>query len=138
MPNCAEHRTQACRGLQCSSLTALVSTLAVRGICCCSSAFAVACCLWPVACGLKARVAPPPSAVRKARLNRGPQAKGKVIETVEFSTCPDYHNISINFRDKTCLNFSIETGFTLQTDYSNWKSGNQRVLRIWPQLHNKV
>jgi len=60
-----------------------------------------------------------------------PQAKGKLVENVEFSTSVDYHNISINFQDKTCLNFSIETGFTLETDYSDWKSGNQRVLRAW-------
>src|SRR5215471_6562641 len=53
-----------------------------------------------------------------------PRAKGKIVEDVEFSSSPDYHNISINFQDKTSLNFSIETGFTLETDYSNWKSGN--------------
>ena len=41
------------------------------------------------------------------------------------------NNISINFQDKTCLNFSIETGFSLETDYPDWKTGNQRVLRAW-------
>jgi len=28
----------------------------------------------------------------------------------------------------TDVPFSIETGFTLQTDYSDWRSGNQRIL----------
>ena len=58
-----------------------------------------------------------------------PQAKGKTIEDVEFSTSPDDHSISTSFQDKTSLNFSIETGFTVETDYSDWKTGEQRVLR---------
>jgi len=63
-----------------------------------------------------------------------PQTRGKMIEDVEFSTSTDYHNISINFQDKTALNFSIETGFTLEPDYSDWKSGNQRVIRTWSPI----
>lgn len=65
-----------------------------------------------------------------------PQARGKTVEDVEFSSSSDYHNISINFQDKTALNFSIETGFTLETDYSNWKTGNQRVLRLWRPIQS--
>src|SRR5215510_2806230 len=65
-----------------------------------------------------------------------PQTRGKLVEDVEFSTSTDYHNISINFQDKTCLNFSIETGFTLEPDYSDWKSGNQRVIRTWPVINS--
>lgn len=65
-----------------------------------------------------------------------PQAKGKTIEDVEFSTSFDYHNVSINFQDKTSLNLSIETGFTLEADYSNWKTGNQRVLRAWRPIRS--
>ena len=65
-----------------------------------------------------------------------PQTRGKLIEDVEFSTSCDYHNISINFQDKTSLNFSIETGFTLEPDYSDWKTGNQRVIRTWPMMHS--
>jgi hypothetical protein len=72
------------------------------------------------------------------RLFHFPQTRGKLVEDVEFSTCSNYHNISINFKDKTCLNFSIETGFFLETDYSDWKTGNQRVIRAWPPLHSKT
>lgn len=66
-----------------------------------------------------------------------PQVKGRTIEDVEFSTAPGYHNISVNFQDKTALNFSIETGFTVETDYSNWKTGNQQILHRWPPFKNK-
>lgn len=63
------------------------------------------------------------------------QAKGKVVEKVEFSASPDHHDISIYFKDKTGLNFSIEAGFTLKTEYSDWKSGEQRIIRSWPLIN---
>lgn len=63
-------------------------------------------------------------------------ARGKVIDTVELLTAPDYHSISINFRDKTCLNFSVQTGFTVQPEYSDWKTGEQRILRKWPLIRS--
>ena len=47
---------------------------------------------------------------------------------VEFSASPDHHDISIYFKDKTGFNFSIEAGFTLKTEYSDWKSGEQRII----------
>jgi len=46
--------------------------------------------------------------------------------------------ISINFRDKTCLNFSIEAGFTLKTQYSDWKSAEQRIVRSWPLIRSRA
>lgn len=79
---------------------------------------------------------------RKQRIAAGrklllfPQARGKVLEGVEFSTYSDYHNICLNFEDKTCLNFVIDPVFTLTTDYSDWKTGNQRVLRAWRPVRN--
>ena len=65
------------------------------------------------------------------KLLRFPQAKGKIIESIEFSTELGYHSISINFTDKTSLNFEIEARFLVETDYSDWKTGNQRILRRW-------
>ena len=72
-----------------------------------------------------------------SKLVRFPPAKNKIVESVEFSASLDHHHISINFQDKTCLNFSIETGFTLETDYSDWKSGEQRILRAWPLIRSQ-
>jgi hypothetical protein len=70
------------------------------------------------------------------KILRFPQAKGKIIETIEFSTELGYHCISVNFTDKTSLNFEIEARFMVETDYSNWKTGNQRVIRRWRPVHN--
>ena len=74
---------------------------------------------------------PTPPISSRRRLIRFPPAQGKIVDSVEFSTDADYHAISVNFRDRTSLTFEIETGFTLLADYSDWKSGNQRVLRSW-------
>lgn len=65
-----------------------------------------------------------------------PAAKGKVVDQVQFSTVSGYHNIAIDFDDKTCLNFEIDTGFMLEADYSDWKTGNQKVIRAWRPVHN--
>jgi len=87
---------------------------------------------------VRKKQSPPKKLAPFRKLVHYPQAKGKTIEDVEFSTAPGYHNISVNFEDKTCLNFSIETGFTLETDYSDWKTGNQRVLRAWRPIHSHI
>ncbi len=77
-----------------------------------------------------------PSKISNHTLARFPQAEGKVVDAVEFCAATEGHTISINFRDKTCLNFSVATGFTLKTDYSDWKTGEQRVVRRWSPIRS--
>ena len=78
-----------------------------------------------------------PKALTDRRFVQFPQAQGKRVDTVELLTAPDYHSISINFKDKTCLNFSVQTGFTVQSEYSDWKTGEQRIIRKWPLMKSK-
>ena len=73
----------------------------------------------------------------RRKLLRFAEAKGKTVEAVELSIATDYHAISINFQDKTCLHFSFDTSLTIKTDYSDWKTGNQRVVRAWPLIHSQ-
>jgi hypothetical protein len=63
-------------------------------------------------------------------------AQAKVVKDVDFSDEPDGQIISINFWDKTCLNFTIEPGFTLKTDYSDFKTGEQRIIRKWRPIRS--
>lgn len=70
------------------------------------------------------------------KILRFPQAKDKIIESMEFSTELGYHCISVNFTDKTSLNFEVEARFVVETDYSNWKTGNQRLIRRWRPVQN--
>jgi hypothetical protein len=32
------------------------------------------------------------------------------------------------------VHFVIEPGFTLETDYADWKTGNWRPLKKWPLI----
>lgn len=64
------------------------------------------------------------------------EAKDKSVERVEFSTEPGSHNIGIRFKDKTSLNFEIETSFTVRADYSDFTDGNERILRRWKPLRS--
>jgi hypothetical protein len=66
-----------------------------------------------------------------------PEAKGKRVESVELLTAPDYHSLTINFKGKTALLFQVETGFTVRTEYSDWKTGEQRIVRKWPLIKSQ-
>jgi hypothetical protein len=65
---------------------------------------------------------------------RYPEARGKTIDFVEFSTDSGFHIVDIGFEYRTALHFVIEPSFTVEPGYSNWKTGNERVLRKWPPI----
>lgn len=67
----------------------------------------------------------------KTRLTHFRELKGKIIEDVLFSAAPDHQDITIKLQDKTGLSFSIATGLIMKTEYSDWTSGEQRILRSW-------
>ncbi len=81
-----------------------------------------------------------PARKRKKRMPSGrrvvdfPQIKGKTVERIELYTSDDYHAISVRFQDRTSLNFAIDPGFTVKTDYEDWKTGNGRRLKSWPVI----
>jgi hypothetical protein len=66
--------------------------------------------------------------------HRFEEAKGKAIDYIEFFTSDGFHNIDIAFDDKTAVHFLIEPGFTLDTEYADWKTGNWRPLKQWPLI----
>lgn len=70
-------------------------------------------------------------ALPKTRLTHFRELRGKIIEDVLFSAAPDHQDITIKLQDKTGLSFSIATGLILKTEYSDWTSGEQRILRSW-------
>jgi hypothetical protein len=62
------------------------------------------------------------------------QVKGKTVEFIEMRADADYPSVEIGFEDKTALHFLLETRMTMEPRYSDWKTGNQRVLRQWPAV----
>ena len=71
-----------------------------------------------------------------ARLVKFPQAKGRTVEKVELSLDSDFHCISIRFKDNTDLTVVIDTALTFRAEYSEWKAGNQTVLKRWPVVRS--
>jgi hypothetical protein len=68
--------------------------------------------------------------------HRFEEAKGKALDYVEFFTMGEYHCIDVAFEDKTAMHFVIEPSFTLETDYADWKTGNWRPLKRWPNIRS--
>jgi hypothetical protein len=71
-----------------------------------------------------------------ARLVKFPQARGRTVEKVELSLDSDFHCISIRFKDNTDLTVVIDTTLTFRAEYSEWKAGNQKVLKRWPVVRS--
>ena len=71
------------------------------------------------------------------KVSQLPLVKGKVLEALEFVSAPEYKGISLSFRDKTFLDFKIETAFTVSADYLDQKTGKHRLLRKWSPSGSK-
>jgi hypothetical protein len=67
-----------------------------------------------------------------AHLVKFPQARGRTVEMVELSLDSDFRCVSIRFKDNTDLTVVIDTALTFRAVYSQWKTGNQKVLKRWP------
>jgi len=85
---------------------------------------------------LKPRRTPVQKNARYPQLVEFPQAKGRTVEKVELNLDSDFHCISIRFQDDTDLTFVIDPALTFRADYSEWKAGNQKVLKRWPAIRS--
>ncbi|HEY7403894.1 MAG TPA: hypothetical protein VIB39_10255 [Candidatus Angelobacter sp.] len=68
------------------------------------------------------------------RFYRFKDARGKPLEFIEFFTSSDYHCIDVRFQDKTAFHFIIDPAFTMEADYSDWKTGNWRPIKRWSRI----
>jgi hypothetical protein len=60
------------------------------------------------------------------------EAVGKTVDFVEMGTAAEFPCVEIGFTDRTAFLFLMETRLTMKPAYSDWKTGDQRVLREWP------
>jgi hypothetical protein len=65
------------------------------------------------------------------------EAQGKPLDYIEFFTAGEYHSIDVRFQDKTVMHFVIEPGFTVEPEYSDWKTGNYRPIKRWPLIRSQ-
>ena len=87
---------------------------------------------------------PPPVIIRRGKttirryrnrsFHRLEEVKGKTVDFVEFYTSGEYHAVDVRFQDKTALHMVIDPRFTLDTEYSDWKTGDRRAIKKWPQI----
>jgi len=61
-----------------------------------------------------------------------PQVNGKKVESVELWLDSNERVIIVWFQDRTCLHFDLVSDLSVNTDYFDWKSGEQRVIKRWP------
>ena len=66
------------------------------------------------------------------------EVKGKIVDLVEVFTAGENHAIDVRFQDKTSLHFVIDPGFTMETEYADWKTGNWRPIKRWPLIHSET
>jgi hypothetical protein len=91
---------------------------------------------------------PPPFITRRGKtttrryanrsFHRLEEVNGKTVDFVEFYTSSDYHAIDVRFQDKTALHIVIDPRFTLDTEYTDWKTGNGRAIKRWPLVHSQT
>ena len=63
-----------------------------------------------------------------------PQVNGKKIESVELWLDSGERAIIVWFQDRTCLHFDLEPDLAVNTDYFDWRSGEQRVIQRWQRV----
>ncbi len=66
-----------------------------------------------------------------------PPVRARVVERIELCADADFPCVSICFQDKTDLTVVIDTALIFQATFSDWKTGNQRVLRRWPSIRSE-
>ena len=62
------------------------------------------------------------------------EVAGKRVKDITLFTASDFHAIAVRFEDATVLNIELEPGFTARVDYSDWTTGDRRLIRKWPPL----
>lgn len=64
------------------------------------------------------------------------EVKGRVLESVLFSTAHDYHALVLEFEDKTSLTVAIDPCFLVSANFSDISNGTQQVLRKWRKVRS--
>jgi hypothetical protein len=66
------------------------------------------------------------------------EVEGKVLRQLAFDPSVDNQLFILIFEDETELCLAINPGFTVTADYSDWKTGDERVLKSWRAVRNEA
>jgi hypothetical protein len=65
-----------------------------------------------------------------------PQARGKVVADVYVTMDSDMNCVALCFADNTELLIDIAPCLSFTADYSDWKTGNERIIKRWPRVRS--
>ena len=74
--------------------------------------------------------------VENGRFIEFPRVKGRILETVELFTAPDFHSLTLYFQDKTSLTLVLEPCFLMASSFADRSTGEQRILKRWPVIRS--
>jgi len=66
-----------------------------------------------------------------------PDVRGKVVADVYVTKKIGLNCVTLCFDDNTELVVDIEPHLSFTAGYSDWKTGNQRVIKSWPRIRGK-
>lgn len=67
-----------------------------------------------------------------------PEVAGKIVESVELSSAPDYYEITFRFQDKTSLTYIIEPCLITFPVLADWTDGEEKTLKRYKPVRSKV
>ena len=86
---------------------------------------------------------PEPSGTKTPKLYRPsgsfpfPHARGKTVADVYVTMDNDMNCVTLCFADNTELVIDMDPCLSFRADYSDWKTGDQRVIKSWPRVRSK-
>ena len=67
-----------------------------------------------------------------------PEVTGKIIESVELSSAPDYYEFTFRFQDRTALTFILEPCLITFPVLADWTGGEEKTLKRYKSVRSKV
>jgi hypothetical protein len=70
----------------------------------------------------------------RTRTTEFPEAKGKIIQSIQVYVAADNFSVNINFTDNTAIVLSMEPSLTVFPYLGDWATGERKVLKEWEPM----
>src|SRR6478752_5057507 len=67
-----------------------------------------------------------------------PDARGKVVADLYLTMKSYLKCVTLCFDDNTELVIDVEPCLSFAASYSDWKTGDQRVIKSWPRVRSRT
>jgi hypothetical protein len=74
------------------------------------------------------------SSEERTRTTEFPEAKGKVIQSIQVYVAADNFSANINFTDNTAIVLSMDSSITVSPYLGDWTTGDCKVLKEWEPI----